>query len=130
MTTLLLTHKRVAAFPLYARLAWYRNIFISRNARSAVTFLFLAMLGSVVVGYLAALFWSFQLGVAIHAAENAYAEANEQYIRAALGLEERERLLAAGGENGVEYMEKVAEISYVEPSTVAAVERLVYPYSP
>lgn len=120
MTTLLLAHKKITATILPAfDFTRGRAEFDHLNHRGLLSGFMLAVLAAGFCGYLAALFFSFSLGLDIQNNAKAEKELAEVIQKKELLLQERINLLAAGEDSHLESMQRVLSIKYITEKSVA-----------
>lgn len=119
MTLLTLTHNHhfpfAAIFPRKVSL----SSFIELNRKGFITILFLGIIGGAVAAYLAAIYWSFNLGVAIRDDNKILHTLAESYARKAVLLETHNVILSGEDVYSLNF-EKISTIKYLNTERVTA----------
>lgn len=122
MTTLALAHKKMVSLPLSFPIRGFPGAFFAWNKRGIVTLLLLVAVGSTAVGYLAALYWALQFGLAVEKGKSTLDQLTEHYVRVELSVRQKESTLAGSANSVLPLMEKVSTITYVTPEAVVVLE--------
>ncbi len=102
---------------------WLRNVsfgsFIGLNKKGFITLALLGIIGGAVAAYIAAIYWTFGLGIAIQEESRVLHTLGETYAREAIAFEMQNSLLGKELAPALR-LEKISSIKYLKTESVTA----------
>lgn len=120
MTTLLLTAQRaIPRISIRSRALEIEDYFLALNARGLLTLFLIGVMAAGIIGYLALLGHTFNLGMRLRTAVSEQAGEERSVRNLDVALREREANFAIRYHDTLAGMDKVSSLKYLEPDSVA-----------